>query len=592
MATTRHRRQGGQARFDEAARVHWHARRLWLAVLLFSGLMNPLMLTGPLFMLQVYDRVIPSNSSATLAVLFALVVFMYAMMTLLDSARIRILVRIAAQFRLRVEAPVFEARTRALTLDRNNPMALSALQDIDVVFRAISSPAMLALLDTPWAFGFFILMFFLHPLLGALALIGGVIMVAIALWGQWRTRPYLGQAQASARTADTIARLTAEDADTMTALGMDVTASKLWNARRKEALSATLAVQDRVGIDGAAARAFRMLMNSAMLGAGAWLVLQGSLSPGLIVAASIITGRTLVPIELLATQWTDMRAALAADQRLKKLVLMNAEKPLTVASADQPSGALEVQQLVITPPGGGVPLLRVQGFKIQPGRAMGVIGPSGSGKTTLARALIGSVTVAVGTMRLGDDVLPLTPPVDTRLGYLPQRIILLDGTIGQNISRFRRDVPMSAIEAAGRAAGVHNLVVSLPKGYDTVIESHAHRLSGGQTQRIGLARALFDDPLLLILDEPIANLDAEGSAALNRAVRMAKARGAVVVVMAHRPAAITECEDLLVLDNGAQVAFGPRDRVLRDMVRNRTAVVRSIAPQQGVDPRADNEAGR
>ena len=591
MATLWTRRDAGQTGIKATATPAGRTGRLWLAVLIFSALMNPLMLTGPLFMLQVYDRVIPARSGATLVVLFVLVVFMYAMLTLLDSARIRILVRIAARYRLSVEGPVFEARTRALTLDRTNPVALAALRDVDVVHKAIASPALLALLDTPWAFAFFILMFFLHPVLGALAFIGGIVLVGIALWGQWRTRPFITEAQNWAQTAETIAQVTGDDADTITALGMDTAASGLWNARRREALSATLAVQDRVGIDGAVARAFRMLMHSAMLAAGAALVLQGDLSPGLIVAASIITARTLMPIEILATQWTDLRAALAAERRLRRLVNIKMPQPEIVSGQAKPSGALVVQRVVITPPGGGPPLLRIKGFEVPPGRAMGVIGPSGSGKSTLARALIGSIPVAAGTLRLGDDVLPLVPPIGTTLGYLPQRIVLIDGSIGQNIARFNKDASAKGIEVAARAAGIHTMVVALTKGYATPVRGAGNRLSGGQVQRIGLARALYGEPSLVILDEPNAHLDAEGSAALNASIRTAKARGAVVLVMAHRPAAITECEDLLVLEDGAQVAFGPRDRVLRDMVRNRTAIVQPVAASDQGAARRDHGAG-
>lgn len=547
---------------------------LWLAALVFGALMNPLMLIGPVFMLQVYDRVIPAQSTATLGVVFALAGFLYTIMALLDSARARVLARLAARLRARLERPLFEARLRALVRDPGHVLARGALQDLDAVHRAMASAAMLALLDAPWAFVFFTLLFFVHPSLGGVAFAGGLALVALALWGQWRIRPAQMTAQRATQGADTIIRVVESDADTVFALGMDGAAADRWQRHRGDALSALLRGQDRSAVDGAIARAFRMFMQSAILAVGALLVLRGDLSPALIVAASILMGRALAPVEVLATQWANLRAALHAWRRVQAL-LTSAPGVAPVATSSPLvrglSGTLAVQGLVVTPCGGGAPILRIKGFEVPPGRALGVIGPSGSGKSTLARVLIGAVPLAAGTLRLGDTPLPMPPPVGHALGYLPQRITTPVGTITEVIARFATDCDPSPVQAAARAAGVHDLIITLPQGYATPVEE-VH-LSGGQMQRLGLARALFGDPTLVILDEPNAHLDAEGSAALNDAIRALKARGAVVLVMAHRPAAITECEDLLVLENGAQVAFGPRDRVLREMVRNHTTLV-------------------
>lgn len=547
--------------------------RLWFAVLFFGALMNPLMMTGPLFMLQVYDRVIPSQSGATLAALFVLAAFLYAMMALLDSARIRVLVRIAAKFRAALDRPVFEARMFALIRDPGHSATLGALQDLDMVHKAIASSAVLSVLDTLWAFAFFGILFLLHPALGLVALGGGLILISLAFWGQWRTRKPLAEAHQAFLRADRQTMALSRDAEAVVAMGMSDVVADRWQVQRGEALSATLRAQDRSGVDGAVARAFRMMMQSAILGVGAWLVLQGKLSPGLIMAASILMGRALAPVEQLATQWPDLRAALAAWRRIE--ALLEAEKQLLPKGKprDLPLGNLVAQGIIVMPRGGGAPILRIKGFEISSGSAVGVIGPSGSGKTTLARILIGSMKIAAGAMRLGDVALPLPPDSGRALGYLPQGVTLLDGTVGENIARFNPEATQSTIEKAARAAGIHEMIIAMPQGYDTLASGPDARLSGGQAQRVALARALYGDPTLVILDEPNSHQDSPGQTALNNAIRDLKARGAVVLVMAQRPAAISECENLLVFDNGAQVAFGPRDKVLRDMVRNRTSLV-------------------
>lgn len=546
---------------------------LWIAVFIFGALMNPLMLTGPLFMLQVYDRVIPSQSGSTLAVLFILAVFLYAMMALLDSARGRILVRIAARLRATLDRPVFEARMLALIRDPFNSGTLGALHDLDIVHKTLASSAILSVLDTLWAFVFFGILFLLHPALGLVSLFGGTALISLAFWGQWRTRAPLALAHRATLTADRQAHSLNHHVEAVVAMGMGNAVGDRWQAQRGEALSATLGAQDRSSVDGGVARAFRMLMQSAILGVGAWLVLQGELSPGLIMAASILMGRALAPVEQLATQWSDLRAALAAWHRLQALLASTNNQQSSPKKSEIHTGTMVAQGIIVTPRGGGVPILRIKGFEIASGAAMGVIGPSGSGKSTLARALIGTAPIAAGAMRLGDAALPIPPPMGHAVGYLPQGISLLEGTIGENIARFDSEATQAKIEKAARCARIHELIVALPQGYDTAASGPGGFLSGGQSQRVGLARALYGDPVLVILDEPNAHQDAAGQAALNAAIRDLKSRGAVVLVMAHRPAEINECEHLLVLDGGAQVAFGPRDRVLRDMVRNRTSLV-------------------
>jgi len=554
----------------------WRLSRLWIPVLMFGALTNLLLLTGPLFMLQVYDRVLPSSSLPTLAVLFALVIFLYAMMAILESARSRILIRIAARLRHKIERRLLDVQLGGFAQPGVYGLGPNALKDLEIVHRTLASPAILAMLDTPWTFIFLGMLFFFHPLLGLLATFSGVALVILALVGHWRVRLPMARAQVAGRNADALVSALDADLVSLTALGMDQTLAERWQIQRDKALGALVIATDRSAIDGALARSFRLLMQSSVLALGALLVIRGNASAGVMVSSSILMGRALVPVEILATQWPGIRAALASWQRIKARL---GAQPGGHGASSLVSGALVrpgtllAQHIIVTPAGGGVPILRLKGFDVPQGRAMGVIGPSGSGKSTLAAALVGAVPVIAGALRLGDTILPIPRPVGNTLGYLPQRVALLDGTVKDNIARFRRGVDQAQVEQAARLAGIHDMIVALPDGYKTRLHPGDYRFSGGEAQRLGLARAIFGDPLLVILDEPNAHLDAAGTACLNRAVRALKARGAVVLIMAHRPAAIEECETLLLLEHGAQVAFGPREQVLRDSVRNHMALV-------------------
>lgn len=550
------------------------ARGLWLAVVLFGGLINPLMLTGPLFMLQVYDRVLPSGSVPTLAVLFALVAFLYAVMALLDAARARLMLRIGARIQAGLEPRVMAARGRALGRDPVDPRAIRALEDLDAVQRALASPALLALFDTPWAFAFLALLFLFHPAMGALALVGGAFLIALGVWSRWRQRHWQARAVEAGQAADRLARGMAEDADAVATLGMGPAIERVWRARRDSARAAAVQAADRQAFDAAASRSFRLFMQSAILALGGWLVLNGVLSPGLIVAASILMGRALTPVEQVSSQWGQLRAARAAWHRIHAFLaaVPGSDGALPV----RPGAELSLQGIVVAQPGGGT-MLRLDRLSVAPGRALGVIGPTGAGKTLLAGVILGRVPVTTGRIRLGAMVLPA--PAMT-IGYLPQCPVLFDGTVAQNIARFDPAADLATVERAARLCDLHEHVLHLPAGYETMVDRHGSRLPRGVLQRIALARAVCAMPSLVILDEPNAHLDAQGMAALNAAIRALKAAGAIVIVLSHRPSGIAECDDLLVLDAGQPVAHGARDRVLREVVRNHTALVSSLG--QGV----------
>ncbi len=544
-------------------------RGLLLSAFLFSVFVNLLMLTGPLYMLQVYDRVLSSRSVETLTALTGLVAFLYLLMGMLDYARGRVMARVGARFQALLDKRVFAAVLRSETGAPGRAAASSGLRDIEIVQRFYGSPAFLAMFDLPWTPLFLLAIFIFHPWLGVLALSGGVILVGVTILNQWRTRQPTVEASQLNQVADRMSDQMRDEAESIEALGMRGATFERWQSARGAALRATLEAGDRAGGFTSATKALRLFLQSAMLGAGAYLVLQGELSAGAMIAGSILLGRALAPVELAIGQWELIQRATRGWWNLSEL--LGAVPPdIPHTPLPRPAARLEGVQVTVVPPGEVHASLRMVSFLLPPGKAMGVIGPSGSGKTTLARAITGVWPCAGGKIRLDDAALDQYDPdvLGEHVGYLPQRIRLFDGTIGENIARLSPEPDPRKIVEAARKADAHAMILRLPDGYDTQIKAAASRLSGGQIQRIGLARALYGDPQLLVLDEPNSNLDNEGSEALNRAIRQIKAESRSVIIMAHRPAAIQECDLLLVLDGGVRRAFGPRDEVLKETVQN------------------------
>jgi ATP-binding cassette subfamily C protein len=403
--------------------------------------------------------------------------------------------------------------------------------------------------------------------------------VLVTWLNQRSTEASLNESVVAGQHADRQAANLKAESELIRALGMTGAAFARWQLARGRAAEKGLAVADTAGAFAVLTRTFRLFLQSVMLGMGAWLVLRGELSGGAMIAGSILMGRALQPIEVVIGQWPTLSRARQAMHRIE--VLLGSVRPEPVRTAlPRPAARLEVRNLTLTVPGEGKPVLRGVSFTLEPGQALGVIGPSGSGKSSLARALIGVWPPASGTIRLDGATLDQYDPdtLGRYIGYLPQRVSLFDGTIAANIARLDANADSAAIVAAAEAAAAHDLIKALPQGYDTEVATMGSRLSGGQIQRVGLARALYGDPVFLVLDEPNSNLDNDGSNALNASIRSAKAKGHSVLIMAHRPAAIQECDLLLVLQNGAPTAFGPRDQVLRDMVRNANEITRQAAP--------------
>ncbi len=527
-----------------------------------SAVVNLLMLAGPLFMLQIYDRVLTSRSEATLAVLFAIVVYLYGLKGLLDGLRGRILSRVGAGFQDALDGRVFDAAHRTARDPTRSGSPGQALQDLDAVRGFLASPAPGALLDLPWTPFFVGVIFIFHPLLGWLAVAGGTVLVVLALANRWATRrPREGASRLTLEAA-----LRAEDvrreAETVTGLGMTGPLRVRWKALRDAALDESMRASDAGGGYASASKAFRLLLQSGMLALGAWLVLGGELTPGAMIAASILLGRALQPLEQTVAQSAAIQRARSGWLSLSRLL---AEVPPQAhpMALPRPAAHLRVRDLTVLSPDRREVLLRGVTFDVAPGEAVAVVGPSGSGKSTLAKALAGLWSAAQGEIRLGGAELSAYGEAlwQEHLGYLPQEVVLLAGSVAENIARFDPGADEEAVVQAATAAGAHGMVLSLADAYDTMLAGGGG-VSGGQRQRIGLARALYGDPVVLVLDEPDASLDDAGVGALNRAIAGAKAAGRAVVVMAHRRAMLAECARVAVLEGGRLTMFGPVEEVL------------------------------
>lgn len=548
--------------------VRARSRTLYWIVGVFSLFANLLMLTGPMYMLQVYDRVLGSKSVETLIALSLLVVFLYGVMGLLDYARGRIMARVGARFQAALDHRVFDAviRRSAVAPDRHSQ---SGLADVEAIQRLMTSPVLMAFFDIPWTPIFFAAIFIFNPMLGWLAAGGAGTLVFIAFANQRLSRqPQLRAVLAGQAAAAMFGQLRTE-AEMVQAIGMRNAAFERWQLTRGDALSEQIRATDVGGGFGTLTRTLRLILQSAMLGLGAYLVLTGKMTPGAMIAGTILLGRALAPIEVMLTQWPVVQRAATGWDALSELLGAVPVEPVRTA-LPKPAARLIAKGLTVFPPGEKTAALRGLSFEVPPGHAVGVIGPSGGGKSTLARCLTGVWHPASGSIRLDGAALDQYDPetLGQHVGYLPQRVQLFDGTIAQNIARLSLDPDAGKVVAAAGKADAHKMILEFPDGYDTRINTGQQRLSGGQIQRIGLARALYDDPVILVLDEPNSNLDNDGTLALNRAIRSAKADSRTVIVMAHRPAAIQECDLLLVIDSGVGTAFGPRDAVLKSMVKN------------------------
>ncbi|MDB5541128.1 MAG: Type secretion protein [Devosia sp.] len=548
--------------------------------MLVSLLANLIMLVGPIFMLQVYDRVLPSRSLPTLWALLLLVVALYGVYALIETLRARMAARFASLVDARLSPRAFEAGLKG-KLQVHDTVPADPVRDLDSIRQFLSSSGPAALLDLPWMPIYLATVFLLHPMLGSVTLGGAAVMSGLLVVNELSSRrPSRELAAATARrqVQSDDARASAES---VVAMGMLPAITRRWEAASAELSRAQQQAGDRNGLYSSLTRAFRFLLQAGVLATGAWLVISGDISGGIMVATSIISSRALAPVEQIVGQWRGFVGARQAWQRLRG-ALRAAHATLPAVQLPAPRHSLTVRQLS-TGPGARTRLVEGISFDLAAGEAMGILGLSGSGKSSVARALVGAWPVLQGSVRLDGSERGHFDPhqLGRSVGYLPQQVELFAGTVAQNIARFTAGGDEAALFAAARGAQVHELIAALPEGYNTQIGERGAALSAGQRQRIGLARALYGEPFLLVLDEPNSNLDSEGDAALTGAVRAAKARGAVVIIVAHRPAAIAAVDKLLYLRNGRQQAFGPKDDVLRQITRPAPVVRNLVAVANG-----------
>jgi len=542
-----------------------------VTVAALSALVNILMLTAPLYMLQVYDRVLSSGSVATLQGLFLLVVVLYLFLGGFDFLRGRILGRVAHRLDQMLAPRAFGRWMQLAEARRAAPSASDAgpgqgLRDLETLRGFLASPAPLALMDLPWMPFYVIVLFIVHPLLGVLTLIGAAVVIVAAVANQLLAAPGLDRAGRADGDERTFTEQTRRHAELVAALGMGSRLVQQWQQLHDRRLAAAQGASERSEGVGAFSKTFRMFLQSAMLTAAAWLVLGHELSAGMIIASSVISGRALAPIDQTIAQWRTIGRARAAHRRAPKIFAD--DTPTGRVDLPAPTGRIILSEVTRLAPGVGLAASRSRlidriSFTLEPGDALGVIGPSAAGKSVLARILTGAWTPDAGEIRF-DGATPdqwMPEELGRHIGYLPQHADLLPGSIRDNIARFDPKASDAQVFEAAKIAGVHEMILALPRGYATQ-SGQGCPLSGGQIQRIGLARAIFGTPKIVVLDEPNAHLDQSGDEALRRAILTMREKGATVIVMAHRPAAIVAVNKVLVLREGQIAAFGPRDEIL------------------------------
>ena len=530
----------------------------------FFALMGALLVLVPtVYMFEVYGRVVNSRSHMTLAMLTLGVVLAYVVMEVLDWARSETLREAGVLFDRRMAPRVFQAMYEN-NLRRLGPTSVQPMNDLRTLRDFFPHPVVGAVMESPISLVFMVILFMANPLLGWSAVAGAVVQVLLAWLNERSTNPPLVQANRAAIGAQQYIDGSLRNAEVIEAMGMLKHIHRRWMDKQRDFLNLQAQASDKGGAFQAGSKFVQTVMGSALLGLGGWLVLQNTLAggAGMMIVASVLGGRMLAPVVLAVSQWRAVVNVRDAWRRLDGL-LAAVPEPAESMSLPAPRGVLQVEQIAAAAPGSNAPILRGVAFALAPGEVLGVVGPSASGKTTLARVLIGLWPSMGGKVRLdGADVFAWNKlELGPHLGYLPQGVELLDGTLAENIARFG-EVDRAKVEAAARLVGLHDFILALPQGYDSPVGPGGAILSGGQRQRVALARALYGDPVFVVLDEPNSSLDEAGDAALLQAIAQMKARGTTFVVMTHRVSVLGVADKMLVLRDGTQQAFGPRDQVL------------------------------
>lgn len=555
-----------------------NVKRAAKQVAAFSFVINLLLLVSPIYMLQLYDRVLSSGSKDTLVVLSIIALFLLGLLGLLEVVRNRIMSRVGADLDNELKDDVFDGLVDQAAL-RGGENSGQGIRDLDSIRQFVSSNAPFAFFDAPWTPFFIIVVTLLHPLLGLVAVIGAVIIFCLAIATELVSRDLLKKSAGHQVQSHNFVETSLRNNDVLRAMNIATGLKAKWSGQRDPAIALQVKANERVGLLLGSTKAVRIAIQVIILGTGGYLALEQLITPGAIVAASIITGRALAPVEQAIGAWRQVVSARGAYKRLTDLLEKTAGKKAPMA-LPRPEGNLGVSGLVGALPKAKEPILKGISFGLEKGELLGIIGPSGAGKSFLARHMIGVWPAIRGTVRLGGIDVSTWHDSDRGqyIGYLPQNIELFPGTIAENIARFTQIDSDKVVEAA-QLAGCHDLILGMPQNYDTVIGNGGMFLSGGQSQRIALARALYNSPVFVVLDEPNSNLDTEGELALNTCLNTLKERGTTVVIITHNIRALQAADKVLVLKDGAVASFGPRDEILKQFMKPASSIMPSKAEQ-------------
>ena len=569
---------------SELAQALAACRGAFYGTAVISGMSNILMLTGAMFMLEIYDRVLPSRSMPTLVGLLVLAATLFTAVGVLDAIRGRILVRIGGSLDEALSGRVYDTLMRLPLRAGARGDGTQPLRDLDAVRSYLSGLGPVALFDLPWIPLYLAICFAFHPLIGLTALAGAIILIALTLLTEILMRAPTRAATEAAVVRSGLAEASRRNAEAVVAMGMAGRIAARWNEANRQYMRSQQEASDLGGGLSATSKVLRMMLQSGVLAVGAYLVINQEASAGIIIAGSILSARALAPVDLAIANWKGFVAARQSWHRLNRLLLASPAQSAPM-QLQAPAHRLTVESASGAPPGVAKIVVQDVAFELEAGQGLGVIGPSGSGKSSLVRLLVGVWQPVRGNIRLDGAALDQwsQDALGRHIGYLPQDVELLAGTVAENISRFEPEADTAAVIAAAKIVGVHDLIVRLPSGYDTPIGEQGSALSAGQAQRVALARAFYRDPFLVVLDEPNSNLDSEGEEALTRAILSVRERKGIVVVVAHRPSAIAGVDRLLMMNMGRVQAVGPKDEVLSKVLQRPLAMPRplKVVPESG-----------
>lgn len=564
---------------NEVAQVLASFKQTFRNIGVFSAVINMLMLMPAIYMLQLYDSVLTSRNEMTLLMLTLIMLGAYIFMGALEYVRSFVLIRVGAQLDMKLNKRVYTAAFEQ-SLKQGDGNAGQALKDLTNLRQFLTGNALFAFFDAPWFPIYLFVIFMFHPILGVFALCGTVILITLAYINEKISHKPLAEANSMAIASGNVASNNLRNAEVIEAMGMLPNIQSRWYKLHSRFLNLQAEASEKAGVVAALSKSFTVALQSLMLGLGALLVLDNSITPGMMIAGSILLGRAIAPVQLLISVWKQIGSTRSAYERLTQLLEQNPAREAGMA-LPKPKGVIAVENVTAVPPGGKIPVIKGLSFSLAAGEVLGIIGPSGSGKSTLARLLVGVWPAAAGKVRLdGADVyLWNKDELGPHIGYLPQDIELFAGTVSENIARFG-EINADKVILAAKRAGVHEMILNMPEGYDTPLGDGGAGLSGGQKQRLGLARTMYDDPSLIVLDEPNSNLDDVGEQALLAALVDLKKRGKTIILITHRTSIISVTTKLLLLQDGSAKLFGPTSQVIEQLSKQQQQAQKALQSQQ------------